>query len=239
MIASAKETQRPIALRRAVCVSGGGSYGIAAEYTVAFGGFVPYNRWPIDAPCGASTRVRRLKVLVVSNKKATTADGGTRVRTSRSREAVAPARSRHRSHSLAPEHIGEAGSAAVLAMAVLGLAIFIASIAMLVFGLTTAARFGSAPPPNASELGTGQVLGGIALLVGGLAMVGSALAVLADVRGSRRVAAAVSAIVALLCAGGVIRVMGEGSGDPVLAAALAVTTIILGVAAIILVRRPA
>lgn len=176
---------------------------------------------------------------MVSSKKATTADGGTRSRTPRSREVVAPVRPRHRSHSLAPEHIGEAGSAAVLAMAILGLSIFIAAIAMLVFGLTTAARFGSAPPPNVSELGSGQVLGGIGLLVAGLAMLGSALAVLADLRGSRRVAAAVAALVALLSAGGVIRVMGEGDGDPVLAAALAVTTIILGVAAVILVRRPA
>ena len=140
---------------------------------------------------------------------------------------------------MAPEHIGEAGSVALLAMAILGLSIFIAAIAMLVFGLTTASRFGSSPPPNVSGLGTGQVLGGIGLLVAGLAMVGSALAVLADVRGSRRIAAAVSALVALLSAAGVILVMGTGGGDPVLAAALAVTTIILGVGAIILVRRPA
>ncbi len=238
MIARAKETQRPIALRRAVRVSGGGSYGIAAEYTVAFGGFVPYNRWPIDAPGGASPRVRRPQVQVVSSKKATTAEGGIRPRTSRGREAV-PVRARHRSHSLAPEHIGEAGSVAVLAMAILGLAIFIAAIAMLVFGLTAASRFGSAPPPNVGSIGTGQVVGGVGLIIAGLAMVGSALAVLADVRGSRRVAAAVSGAVAVLSAAGVIRVMGEGGGDPVLAAALAVTTIILGVAAIILVRRPA
>ena len=177
---------------------------------------------------------------MVSSKKATPAQRTARVRTARSREALAaPVRPRHRSHSLAPEHIGEAGSVALLAMAILGLAIFIAAIAMLVFGLTTASRFGSAPPPNVSGLGTGQVLGGIGLLVAGLAMVGSALAVLADVRGSRHIAAAVSGLVALLSAAGVILVMGSGGGDPVLAAALAVTTIILGVGAIILVRGPA
>jgi hypothetical protein len=181
---------------------------------------------------------------LVTSKKSTTAKTATtarapRGRTARARESLAPARPRQRAHSLAPEHVGEAGSVAVLAIAILGLAIFIAAIAMLVFGLTTAARFGSAPPPNVSDLGTGQVLGGIGLLVAGLAMVGSALAVLADVRGSRRVAAAVSAVVAMLSAVGVVRVMGEGGGDPVLAGALAVTTVILGVAAIILVRRPA
>ena len=64
-------------------------------------------------------------------------------------------------HSLAPEHIGEAGSVAVLAMAILGLAIFIAAIAMLVFGLTTASAT-AAPPPNVGGLGMGQVLGGLA-----------------------------------------------------------------------------
>ena len=124
-------------------------------------------------------------------------------------------------------------------MAVLGLAIFIAAVAMIVFGLTTASRFGATPPPNASELGRGQVLGGVGLLAAGLTMLGSALAVLADVRGSRLVAAAISGLVAILSAAGVIRVMGEGAGDPVLASALAVLTVVLGAAGIILVRRPA
>jgi hypothetical protein len=119
---------------------------------------------------------------------------------------------------------------------VLGLSIFIAAIAMVTFGVTTAARFGADPPPNVGELGIAEVIGGIGLAVAGLAMLGSAAAVLADVRGSRPVAAAVSALVAVLCVVGVIRVMGEGGGDPILAAALALTTIILGVAAIILVR---
>lgn len=148
------------------------------------------------------------------------------------------ARPRQRSHSLAPDHIGEAGSIALLAVAVLGLSIFIAAIAMVTFGLTTAARFGADPPPNVGQLGTAQVVGGAGLAVAGVAMLGSALAVLADVRGSRPIAAAVSAVIAILCAVGVIWIMGEGRGDPVLAAALALTTVILGVAAIILVRRP-
>jgi hypothetical protein len=124
-------------------------------------------------------------------------------------------------------------------MAVLGLSIFIAAIAMVTFGITTASRFGADPPPNVGELGKAQLLGGAGLAVVGVAMLGSALAVLADLPFSRRIAAAVSALVAILSALAVIRIMGEGRGDPVLAAALAVTTIILGVAAIILVRRPA
>ena len=126
---------------------------------------------------------------------------------------------------------------ALLAVAVLGLSIFIAAIAMVTFGVTTASRFGADPPPNVGQLGTAQVVGGIGLAVAGLAMLGSAAAVLADVRGSRLIAAGVSGVVAILCAVGVIRIMGEGGGDPVLAVALALTTIILGVAAIILVRR--
>jgi hypothetical protein len=175
---------------------------------------------------------------LVSGKKAGTAQRPARSRAAAGRDAVAPARSRHRSHTLAPEHIGEAGSVALLAMAILGLAVFIAAIAMLVFGITTSARFGSSPPPNVGQLGIGQVLGGIGLLVMGLALVGSALAVLADVRGSRRIAAVVAGLSTLLSAAGVIRVMGEGGGDAVLAAALAVATMIFGASAIILARRP-
>jgi hypothetical protein len=175
---------------------------------------------------------------LVSGKKTSTAERPARSRSAVGREPIAPAGPRHRSHTLAPEHIGEAGSIALLAMAILGLAIFIAAIAMVVFGVTTPARFGSSPPPNVGQLGTGQVLGGIGLLVTGLALVGSALAVLADLRGSRRIAAVVAGLAALLSASGVVRVMGEGAGDAVLAAALAVTTIIFGVAAIILARRP-
>jgi hypothetical protein len=175
---------------------------------------------------------------LVSGKKTSTAERPARSRTAGGREAITTARPRHRSHTLAPEHIGEAGSVAVLAMAILGLAVFIAAIAMVVFGVTTSARFGSSPPPNVGQLGTGQVLGGIGLLVTGLALVGSALAVLADLRGSRRIATVVAGLAALLSAVGVVRVMGEGAGDAVLATALAVTTMILGVSAVILARPP-
>lgn len=123
-------------------------------------------------------------------------------------------------------------------MAILGLAIFITAIAMVVFGMTASSRFGSSPPANVDALGTGQVLGGIGLLVMSVTLVGSALAVLADLRGSRRIAALVAGAAAVLSAAGVVRVMGEGAGDAVLAAALAVTTMIFGASAIILARRP-
>jgi len=177
---------------------------------------------------------------MVSTKKA----GGVershaRTRSARAREAAEAARlaARQRGHSLAPEHLGEIGSAAVLALSILGLAVFISGIAMAVFGLTTAARYGSLPPPNVGVLGQGQVLGGAGLVILGVALLGSALAVLADLRGSRLVAIAVSVVAALLCAGGVVRVMTVGYGDPVLAGALAVGAIIFAAAAFILARR--
>ncbi|HET7521100.1 MAG TPA: hypothetical protein VFK61_06140 [Candidatus Limnocylindria bacterium] len=173
----------------------------------------------------------------MTTKKATSVERGSRTRSTRA-AASAPARPRHRGHSLAPEHIGEAGSAAVLALAVLGLALFIAGIAMLVFGLTTASRFGSNAPPNVGQLGFGQVLGGIGIGALGVGLVGAALAVLADVRGSRRAAAVLSALAAVLSAIGVLRVMTEGTGDPVLGASLAVATIVFGAAAVILARPP-
>jgi hypothetical protein len=180
---------------------------------------------------------------LVSTKKAGSAERpsierpSARGRAARSREKAVRSAARHRGHSLAPEHVGEAGSVAVLALSIIGLSIFIAGIAMAVFGLTTAARYGSIQPPNVNGLGLGQVLGGAGLAVLGVALLGSGLAVLADIRGSRMAATVLSAIAAVLSAIGVVRVMTLGSGDPVLAGALAVGTIILAAAAIILARR--
>jgi hypothetical protein len=149
------------------------------------------------------------------------------------RPAASP---RHRSHALAPEHVGEAGSAAVLAMAVLGLAIFITAVAIIASGLTIAGRYGESPPPNAGQLGYGQIFGGIGLVVLSLALVASALAVLADVRGSRRVAAVVAGLTAVLSTAGVLLIMSQPVTDTILASALAVVTLVFGVSAIVLGR---
>jgi hypothetical protein len=149
---------------------------------------------------------------------------------------VAPVRARARSHSLAPPHLGEAASAAVLAVVVLGLAVFIAGVAMSVSGMTIANRFGGDPPPNVDQLGIGQVLGGIGLAGLGLLLSGSGLAVLADVARSRPVAAVASGLAAVLAAAGVVLVQLQPGGDLVLSLALAVAAVIFGVAAIILVR---
>lgn len=156
-----------------------------------------------------------------------------------SAQRAAPAVARARSHTLAPPHLGEAASAAVLAVAVLGLAVFIAGVAMTVSGMTIANRFGESPPPNVGELGIGQVLGGIGLAALGILLSGSSLAVLADVPGSRPIAAAASGLTAALCALGVVLVQLEPGGDFVLGIALVVAAVVFAGAAIILVRRRA
>lgn len=150
--------------------------------------------------------------------------------------AVSTRPGRPRSHSLAPPHLGEAASAAVLAVAVLGLAVFIAGVAMTVSGMTVSTRFGSSPPPNVDQLGIGQVLGGAGLAVLGLVLSGSALAVLADVPGSRPVAAAASAVSTVLAVVAVIVVQAQPAGDLVLAVSLVVAAVIFGAATVILVR---
>jgi hypothetical protein len=199
------------------------------------GELVPYNREPIDAPDGASPRVRRPRDRLVTTKKAGVGRGSARSRAARAREAARPV-PRQRGHSLAPEHVGEAGSVALLALSILGLALFIAAVAMVVFGLTTAARYGSLPPPNAGGLGQGQVIGGAALAALGIAVLFSAMAVLADIRGSRQVTIAISGLAAILSAIGVLRVMTLGFGDAVLAGALGIVTIVFAAAAIVLAR---
>jgi hypothetical protein len=146
-------------------------------------------------------------------------------------------RPRPRSHPLAPEHIGEAGSVAVLAVTILGLSIFIVGIAVVVSGITVGSRYaGDTPPPNLGSIGLGQILGGVGLLVLSVAMVASSLGVLADIRHSRIAAAAVSAIAALLAIGGVVWVMSQPAADQLFAAALAVVAITAAAAAIVLGR---
>ena len=157
-------------------------------------------------------------------------------RRTRARDVAPPRPVRGRSHSLAPAHLGEAASAAVLAVAVLGLAVFIAGVAMAVSGMTLGSRFGGDPPPNVDQLGIGQVVGGIGLAVLGLVLSGSALAVLADVARSRPIAAAASGLAAALAVVGIVLVQLQPGGDPVLSVALGVAVAIFGVAALILVR---
>jgi hypothetical protein len=154
----------------------------------------------------------------------------------RARDAAASRPTRARSHSLAPAHLGELASAAVVAVTVLGLAVFIAGIAMAVAGMTIANRFGGSPPPNVDQLGLGQVLGGIGLGALGIVLGGSGLAVLGEVPGSRVVAAGVSALSAVLAVIGIILVQQQPGGDLVLSLALLVAGLIFAAAAVVLVR---
>jgi hypothetical protein len=158
-------------------------------------------------------------------------------RSRRTRPEPAPVHpSRARSHSLAPPHLGEVASAAVLAVAILGLAVFIAGVAMAVSGFTMGGALGSAAPPNADQLGTGQVIGGFGLAVLGLVLSGSALALLADMPSSRPIAIAAAGVAAVLSAIGVFLVQAQPAADTVLAISLAVAAAIFAVAAVILVR---
>lgn len=144
---------------------------------------------------------------------------------------------RHRGHSLAPEHLGERGAAAVLVTAIGGVAIFIAAIAMTVSGLTLPGRYaGVDPPPNIGELGTGQVVGGVALLALGMLIVGSAAALLADLPRSRPFAVGASALTALLALAAFVLLLMPTRRDLVLLAALGVAVVAFGGAAVILAR---
>jgi hypothetical protein len=151
-----------------------------------------------------------------------------------SARAVVP---RHRGHSLAPEHLGEAGAAAALVSAIGGMAIFIAGVAMTVGGLTLPTKYaGSSPPPNVGQLGMSQVLGGIGLLVLGMLIVGSSTALLGGLPRSRALAAAVSALTALLAVAAFVLLMAATRRDLVLISALAVAALAFGGSAVILAR---
>jgi hypothetical protein len=144
---------------------------------------------------------------------------------------------RHRGHSLAPAHVGELGSVAMLVIIVLGLAVFIAGVAMVAEGLTMGGRYvGAQPPPNVGELGVGQVIGGIGLLLLGVVQVASALALLAGYRGARRATMLVAAGSAVLSGAGLVLVLGQQTAIPLMASTLGILTVVYLASAIILAR---
>jgi len=144
---------------------------------------------------------------------------------------------RHRGHSLAPDHLGEQGAAAVVVTAIGGLSIFIAAIGMTVNGLTLPARYaGADPPPNVAQLGVGQVVGGIGLLVLGILIVGSAAALLNGLPRSRPFAVGISAITTVLALAGFVLLLTPTRRDVVLLAALGVAVVAFGGATVILAR---
>lgn len=154
------------------------------------------------------------------------------------RTPTAVSRQRPHSHALAPEHIGEVGSVALLAIAVLGVALFIAGLAVVVFGVTAGNRYaGATAPQNVGSLGLGQIVGGGALTVLSVLLVGSALAVFAEVRWARVVVAVLSGLTAVLAVSGVVLIMSRAGGDQIFAASLAVVALIFAASSIVLVRR--
>ncbi len=145
---------------------------------------------------------------------------------------------RHRSHTLAPPHLGEVPSVATLAIGIGGVALLITAVAIVVNGLTLGSQYTDPVPPNVGQLGTGQVVGGIALLLLSMLIVGAATAVFLDIRGARRAAIGLGALTTALCVGAILLVMTGGGGDRLLAFALLVTAILFAASTIILVRVP-
>jgi hypothetical protein len=151
-----------------------------------------------------------------------------------SARAVAPS---HRGHSLAPEHLGERGAAATLVAGIGGVALSIAAGAMTVGGLTVPNRYaGATPPPNVSQLGMGQVFGGIGLLVLGILIVGSSAALIVGLPRSRGAAAGVSTMTALLAAAAFAVLVPAQRRDTVLLAALGISFVAYAGVAFVLAR---
>lgn len=145
---------------------------------------------------------------------------------------------RRRVHALAPEHVGELGSVAALAVAVLGAAVVILAVTLIVHGLTMETRYstGGAPPPNVGQLGGLPLLGGIGLLVLGLLLLAAPLALLADMRFGRSLTTLVALLSGLLAVAGVLAVISRPGADPVLTVALGITALVFGASSLILLR---
>lgn len=139
-------------------------------------------------------------------------------------------------HSLAPEHLGEATAAATLATVVGGVALAITGIGMIAMGLTIGSRYGSNPPPDVGSLAVQPVLAGLLVLVLGVGLTAGGIAVFNDVPRARRATGVLAGVAAALSAAGTVVAMANSPADPVLAVALTVTTLVFGVAAILLLR---
>ena len=146
---------------------------------------------------------------------------------------------RRRVHALAPEHVGELGSIAALAVSVLGVAVLIVGVTLIVQGITIGSRYdagANGPPPDLAQLGRLPLLGGAGLLVLGILMAAAPLALLADVRFSRVATILLALIGGGLAVLGLLAVISRPGGDPVATASLGLTALILGASALILAR---
>lgn len=143
---------------------------------------------------------------------------------------------RRGSHSLAPEHLGDATAAATVAVVVGGIALIITAIGMIAMALTLGARYDGDPPPNLGSMAILPVLLGIVALLLGGGLAAGGVAVLAEVRRARLVTGILAAVAAGLSAIGTVLAMVNPPSDPVLAIALTVATLVFGVSALLLLR---
>jgi len=126
-----------------------------------------------------------------------------------------------RTHSLAPEHLGEVQAGAALTIAILGVAIFIAGIGVVVGGLTAAGSFDPAnPPPNSDTIGTWQTMAGFAMFAVGLALVGAALSLLAGASRPRIPTAVASVVLGIVSFAAGVMIVLRGPSDLILAISL-------------------
>ena len=143
---------------------------------------------------------------------------------------------RRGSHSLAPEHLGDATAAATVAVVVGGVALVITAIGMIAMALTLGSRYDGDPPPNLGAMAILPVaLGVVALLLGG-GLAAGGVAVLAEVRRARLLTGILAAVAAALAAIGTVLAMVNPPSDPVLAIALTIATLVFGVSALLLLR---
>ena len=152
------------------------------------------------------------------------------------RAASVAAVRRRGSHSLAPEHLGEATAAATLAVIVGGVALVITGIGIIALALTLGARFGADQPPNVGSYGVMPLIGGIGAVVLGGALTAGGLGVIANTRGARLITGGLAVLAAALSALGTVLVMTTPPPDTVLAIALTIATVVYGIAAVLLLR---
>jgi hypothetical protein len=152
------------------------------------------------------------------------------------RSASVAAARRRGAHALAPEHLGEATAAATLAVMVGGVALVITGIGIIALALTLGARFGGDQPPDVGSYAVAPLIFGIGAVLLGGGLTAGGLAVINDARGARLVTGVLAALAAALSAGLTVYVMVNSPPDTVLAIALTISTLVFGVAAILLLR---
>jgi hypothetical protein len=151
--------------------------------------------------------------------------------------AASAAGARGRGHaSLSPAHLGEATAAATVAVVVGGVALAVTGIGMVVMTLALGARYGGDPPPDLGSLMVAPSIGGVLMLILGVALTAGGIAVLNDIHRARLATGTLSAVAAALAAVGTVLAMTNPPPSPVIAIALTIATLVFGIAALLLLR---